>query len=126
MRNEALLKLVEVGPSRPYLEVISIGGIPYTKEDAIAIMNMGVVDGDKTYNMFNQLVAAKLNVLMGNASNCIADFITAADDWMAVYGPVGSGVHAGGDNSPWRTGEPIHEMLDKYNNGELCAPECDD
>ena len=84
---------------------------------------MNAVKGDKTYNMFLQLVAAKLNVLIGNEDICIADTIDAADIWMATYGPVGSGVAAKTD--AWKIGEPLHEMLDQYNNGELCAPERD-
>jgi hypothetical protein len=62
---------------------------------------------------------------MGNDDSCIADTIAAADAWMAEYGPVGSGVKAGGKNSAWRAGEALYEMLDKYNNGELCAPKRD-
>ncbi len=104
------------------VDEITIGGILYTKDEAIAIMNMEVA-GDKTYNMFFHLVAAKLNVLIGNASSCIAETITAADAWMAAYGPVGSGVAAKSD--AWDDGEPLKDMLDEYNNGELCAPERD-
>jgi hypothetical protein len=98
---------------------IWIGGLNYTKADAIAIMEMP--DGDKTYTMFRALVCAKLNVLIGNDDSCIADTIDDADAWMAAH-PVGSGVKAGGKTSPWRTGEPLYEMLDDYNNGLLdCA-----
>ncbi|MCK4731440.1 MAG: hypothetical protein KAT65_03185 [Methanophagales archaeon] len=99
---------------------ITIGGVNYTKDDAIA--NMSTPDKkDKTYTMFRALVAAKLNVLIGNDDSCIKDTIAAADEWMTEY-PVGSGVKAGGKNSPWREGEPLYLELDKYNNGLLCAP----
>ena len=71
--------------------------------------------------MFKSLVAAKLNVMIGNDGSCVADFIAAADAWLAAY-PVGSGVEAGGIDSPWREGDPIQQMLDHYNNGLLeCA-----
>jgi hypothetical protein len=100
---------------------ITIGGITYTKDEAISYMKMSV-KGDKTFTMFPALVAAKLNVLIGNDSSCIVDTIAAADAWMADYGPIGSGVEAGGKHSPWRVGEPLCETLDDYNNGELCAP----
>ena len=101
------------------VDVITIGGRMYTKEEAIAYINGG--DKDKTYTLFRALVSAKLNVLIGNDSSCVADVIAAADDWMAVY-PVGSDVRAGKPNSPWRVGEPLYITLDKYNNGLLCAP----
>jgi hypothetical protein len=39
---------------------------------------------------------------------------------MASYGPVGSNVAA---SSPaWAIGEPLHQQMDAYNNGLLCAP----
>ncbi|BBA35957.1 hypothetical protein sS8_4026 [Methylocaldum marinum] len=103
------------------VDQITIGGVMYTREEAIALM-FHSTGGDVTYIMFQTLVAAKLNVLVGNESSCIADGVTAADAWMATYGPVGSGVKAGGKNSPWKAGEPLKNQLDAYNNGLLCAP----
>jgi hypothetical protein len=39
---------------------------------------------------------------------------------MATYGPVGKNVAA---SSPaWTIGDPLHVLLDSYNNGLLCAP----
>lgn len=99
------------------VESITIGGVSYTKADAIAWMQSG--DGDKTLTMFRSLVSAKLNVLNGANSSCIDGTITMADTWMAEYGPVGSNIHA---SSPaWRIGEPLYYKLDQYNNGYLCA-----
>ena len=104
------------------MENITIGGVTYTEAEAIGIM-MTSEQGDKTYTMFRALVAAKLNVLIGNESSCIAETIAAADVWMTTYGPVGSGV---GDEDPaWHEGEPLNETLDNYNNGLLCAPSRD-
>lgn len=102
---------------------IVIGGVVYTREEAIAWMFTG--GGDATLTMFRALVAAKLNVLSGTDPTCIEDVIAEADAWMATWGPVGSGVSRGGRNSPWRTGEPLARELDRYNNGELCAPSRD-
>lgn len=95
---------------------ITIGGISYTMEEAIALI-FHPTKGDKTYNMFEHLVAAKLNVLMGCDSSCIAEVIEDADDWMAIH-PVGSDVD--GDSDAWDEGEPLLMMLDDYNNGFLC------
>jgi hypothetical protein len=99
---------------------ITIGGRTYTRDQAISLMSTSG-GGDKTYTMFNALVSAKLNVGIGNNSKCIGDTILAADAWMTQY-PVGSNVNAGGPDSPWRTGEPLYQTLDDYNNGKLCAP----
>jgi hypothetical protein len=103
------------------VESIVIGGETYSKVEAIDLMRHSTRN-DVTYTMFQSLVAAKLNVMVGNEDDCIAETITNADAWMVEYGPVGSGVRARGKDSPWRTGEPLYLMLDAYNNGLLCAP----
>jgi hypothetical protein len=97
---------------------IVIGGTTYTRDLAIKHMK-SPAKGDVTYNMFAHLVSAKLNVLIGNDSSCISTTITAADAWLSSY-KLGTGVKA--SSSAWKTGEPLHEKLDDYNNGLLCAP----
>lgn len=100
------------------VDTITVGGVDYTKAEAIAwLENVGK---DKTTTMFSSLVPAKLNVLVGNNSSCVASTIVAADEWMSISGPVGSGVHAA--SLAWKLGEPLHRLLDNYNNGMLCAP----
>jgi len=99
-----------------------VGGIYYLKADAITWL--GRVGKDKTTTMFSSLVSAKLNVIIGNDSSCVASTITAADLWMTKpltgYGPVGSNVAA--SSYAWSVGEPLHQQMDAYNNGLLCAP----
>jgi hypothetical protein len=97
---------------------ITIGGVLYRKADAIAAMKKPVKK-DKTFTMLSALVAAKLNVLIGNDSSCVDDTIIDADDWMTAY-TLGSGVK--GSSRAWKMGEPPSWTLDQYNNGLLCAP----
>jgi hypothetical protein len=97
---------------------ITVGGMIYTRDEAIDLMSTPA-RGDKTYTMFRSLVAAMLNVMVGNDSSCIADVIVEADGWMALY-PVGSNVR--GKSDAWQENEWLHEVLDEYNNGLLCAP----
>lgn len=104
------------------VEVITVGGIEYSKALAIEIMD-GPVQGDKTVTLFKALVAAMLNVKDCNDGNCVKQTIMMADTWMATYGPVGSGVKA--SSIAWVQGEPLYETLDNYNNGMLCAPSRD-
>jgi hypothetical protein len=105
------------------VDEITIGGVTYTKDEAIFEMNSPVA-GDKTYTLFPALVAAKLNVFVGNAAHCVAYYITYADNWMADNGPVGSGIEA---SEEWQSGgECSYIVLDNYNNGYLCAPSRDD
>jgi len=104
------------------VDSITIGGVTYSKAQAIDIMKTNKA-ADKTYTMFNALVCAKLNLLLGNESSCIATTVLAADQWMKKYGPVGSGVKA--SSQAWKEGEPLYLKLDAYNNGLLCAPHRD-
>ena len=97
---------------------ITVGGSTYTRDQAIAWLDS--VGKDKTTTMFSSLVSAKLNVMIGNDSSCVASTITAADEWMSKYGPVGRGVAA--SSFAWKIGEPLHRQMDNYNNGMLCAP----
>jgi hypothetical protein len=101
---------------------ITVGGISYTKEQAIAWL--GKVGKDKTTTMFSSLVPAMLNVMIGNESSCVNAAIAAGNKWMTPtptgYGPVGSNVLA--SSAAWAIGEPTHQTLDAYNNGLLCAP----
>ncbi|MFY9339057.1 MAG: hypothetical protein GX302_01430 [Methanosarcina flavescens] len=87
------------------------------------------VKGDKTYTMFNSLVAAKLNVKSGCRAPCeINNIITGADRWMKAY-KLGSGVK--GSSEAWKkefeycgckypSGEEMHKKLDAFNNGYYC------
>ncbi|WP_432821234.1 SdrD B-like domain-containing protein [Trichloromonas sp.] len=100
---------------------ITIGGLSYSKAKAIDLISEAV-SGDKTYTLFPALVSAKLNVMTGANASCISDTITAADTWMKTHKP-GSGVS--GSSRAWKIGEPLYLMLDRYNNGLLCAPHRD-
>jgi hypothetical protein len=97
---------------------ITVGGVAYTKAQAIAWL--GKVGKDKTTTMFSSLVPAMLNVLIGNDGSCVNSTIAAANVWMGTYGPVGSNVAA--SSYAWTIGEPLHIQMDSYNNGLLCAP----
>ncbi|WP_369799647.1 hypothetical protein [Methanosarcina sp. MTP4] len=107
------------------VDEIEIGGIIYPRDDAIDYM-MDPVKKDKTFTMFPALVAAKLNVLIGNeydkcAEEAGIDFIAEADAWMEEN-PIGSKVK--GNSKEWKEGEPLYEWLDWYNNGYcFWAPE---
>jgi len=103
------------------VEQIEIGGKVYSKSDAIAIMARSTKK-DKTYNLFEQLVAAKLNLAVGTDEGCIIDAVLLADIFLMMH-PVGSGVSA--DSDAWQMIAEQFNDLDHYNNGLLCAPHCD-
>ena len=100
---------------------IAVGGVTYSRTQAIGWLDN--VGKDKTTTMFSSLVSAMLNVMVGNDSSCVASTIVTANHWMATYGPVGKGVAA--SSYAWKIGEPLHRLMDNYNNGMLCAPHRD-
>jgi hypothetical protein len=97
---------------------ITIGGVVYTRDQAIVLLGTPS-RGDKSIDLFKQLVAAKLNLIVGNDPSCIYQTIASADAWMTSH-PPGSNVSAG--SSAWTQASPWHTQLDNYNNGQLCAP----
>ncbi|OGO35543.1 MAG: hypothetical protein A2W35_21535 [Chloroflexi bacterium RBG_16_57_11] len=102
------------------VESITVAGVTYTREQAILIMSTSP-KYDMTYQLFAQVVAAKLNILAGNPSSCIDAAIETAETWLMTY-PLGSGVVL---YSPaWRSIMYIFKDLDNYNKGRLCAEAC--
>jgi hypothetical protein len=101
---------------------ITAAGLSYPKDDALALMGTPG-RGDKTYDLFRQLLAASLNVAAGNDSSCITATLAAAEAWL-VANPLGSRV-SGGDPAWGEEGARLHTTLDEYNNGRLCAPHRD-
>jgi hypothetical protein len=99
---------------------ITIGGEAYSAADAIAYM--GKVSKDKRISLFTALVAAKLNVAIGNESSCIAARITEADAWMALHKLLPGSAPVAAASEDWQQIAEAHEDLDDYNNGRLCAP----
>lgn len=109
------------------VEEISVGGVTYSRCEAIKIMKTSG-KGDKCFTMFNALVSAKLNVMIGNESGCISDTVADADSWMAQYcqGFFDDGKRTvKGSSRAWSGGEQMYWVLDDYNNGLLCAPHRD-
>jgi hypothetical protein len=97
---------------------ITIGGVVYTRDQAIVLLSTPS-RGDKSIDLFKQLVASKLNVIVGNNPSCIYQTIASADAWMAAHPP---GSNVGSSSAAWAQASPWHTQLDNYNNGQLCAP----
>jgi hypothetical protein len=110
------------------VESITIGNQTYTKAEALALLTMAVAEpwpdngSDVSLILFRALVAAKLNVLVGNESSCVDTTIAKADAWMVKYAPNGVPANVAASSRAWKEGEPLYKTLDDYNNGLLCAP----
>jgi len=104
------------------METITVGCVTYDQSTAIGIMRHSSSQ-DKTYTMFQQLVATKLNIMCkGSDPSCIAAQLQAADNWMCMHQP-GSGVTA--NSAAWQMIKSTYFQLEKYNTGKSCAPSCD-
>jgi len=101
---------------------IRIVNLTYTKAQCIEWMKKPT-KGDKTLTMFPAYVAAVLNIRSGACCEKILPVIDKAYTWLHDH-PPGSKVKA--SSYAWKHGECLYRMLDKYNNGELCAPSRDD
>ncbi len=99
---------------------IAIGGVTYTKAQAIAILQTPP-DGDATYILAHQLIAAKLNILKGADGSAVATTIADADAWLIAH-PLGSNP----SNPDRAAGIALAHALDNYNNGEIGPGHCDD
>jgi hypothetical protein len=115
------------------VDSLTIGGITYTKAQAIALIK-APVKGDVRLTMFAQLASTLLNLNTGSNDSCIADTIAAADAWWSAYGGRAvffcgtwklGGKEVPGGSPAWCIGAPLASNLDAYNNGKLCVPHCD-
>lgn len=102
------------------VQSITIAGVTYTREQAIKLMSKPAKK-DMTYQLFSQVVAAKLNVLNGNESQCIDAAIEAAETWLMAH-PLGSKVAL--NSKAWKAIMFTFKELDSYNKGKLCAGAC--
>ena len=100
---------------------LQLGNVTYTQDQLLSIMHESV-HGNGLVSLAHHLITAKLNVANGADPSCIQQTITDADTLIGdlVVPPVGDGQLAPRDV------EAFVETLDNYNEGELCAPECED
>ena len=101
------------------VDTLTIGGVIYTKEEALAILSTPPKRGDATYILAHQLIAAMLNVLAGADDSAVAATIADADIWLAAH-PLGSDPE-GADRE---VGIALAEVLDQYNNGLIGPGHC--
>lgn len=98
------------------VEDITVGGVVYTKALAISLMSTPG-PGDKTYDVFRQLVASRLNLFSGCSVACVAEAVASADQWLISH-PLGSGIQA--QDAAWHLVKPWVDTLEQYNSGLLC------
>lgn len=97
---------------------LAMGDAVQTRQEVVDTM-AAPHGGDQTFNLYDQLVGAKVNRLRGTNGGCIDATILAADAWL-TQNPVGSDVR-GRDNAWRQGGRDLRDTLRSYNRGQLCA-----
>jgi hypothetical protein len=99
---------------------LQLGNVTYTQEELLSIMHEPV-RGNGLISLAHHLITAKLNVANGADPSCIQQTIADADALIGdlVVPPVGDGYLAPRDVNA------LKDTLEAYNEGQLCAPSCD-
>jgi hypothetical protein len=99
---------------------LTLGNVTYTQEQLLDIMHQPV-RGNGLVSLAHHLIATKLNVANGADPSCIAQTIADADALIGdlVVPPVGDGYLRPRDVNA------LKNVLEAYNEGQLCAPSCE-
>src|SRR5215472_6085829 len=100
---------------------LQLGNVTYNQQQLLSILQQPV-RGNGLVLLARKEIVAKLNIANGADGSCIQQTLADADAMIGdlVIPPVGSGFL-----SP-RDVEALLETLGEYNDGDLCAPECED
>ncbi|NUQ74024.1 MAG: hypothetical protein HUU21_10755 [Polyangiaceae bacterium] len=106
---------------------LGLGGVTYSHAEALAVLNTPV-KGDASLILAHQLIAAKLNIEVGGASDgAVSDAIADADAWLAANadadGSLPFGVKAG--SAAGAEAVALSAVLDDYNNGLIGPGHCE-
>lgn len=100
---------------------LELGDRTYSQADLITLMETAT-RGDRSLQLADQLIAAKLSVLRGADDSDVDDVIADADVWLVD--------HDDGDGLPfgtrgWDGADTLADTLDAFNNGEIGPGHCD-
>jgi hypothetical protein len=100
---------------------LQLGNVTYNQQQLLSILQQPV-HGNGLVLLARQEIVAKLNIANGADGSCIQQTLSDADAMIGdlVVPPVGNGFL-----SP-RDVENLVETLGEYNDGDLCAPECEE
>jgi hypothetical protein len=99
---------------------LQLGNVTYTQDQLLSIMHEPV-RGNGILILAKQEIAAKLNIANGADGSCIQQTLADADALIGdlVIPPIGDGYLRPRDV------QPTAGILGDYNEGDLCAPSCD-
>ena len=100
---------------------LQLGNVTYNQQQLLSILQQPV-RGNGLVLLARQEIVAKLNIANGADGSCIQQTLADADAMIGdlVVPPVGNGFLSPG------AVEADVETLGEYNDGDLCAPECEE
>ncbi|MBI4916303.1 MAG: right-handed parallel beta-helix repeat-containing protein [Acidobacteria bacterium] len=109
----------KITPSAWPVGSLLVGGVSYTKAQALVILQKSYPPSDAPGILAQQLIPAKLNVLSGANCDAIRQVIADADAWLVRY-PLGSK-----PPSPQKlVGLALKDKLEAFNKGLSGSPTC--
>ena len=99
---------------------LQLGNVTYNQQELVSILGQPV-RGNGLLILAHQEIAAKLNIANGADGSCVQQTLADADALIGdlVIPPIGDGYLRPRDVSP------TAGILGDYNEGNLCAPSCD-
>lgn len=102
-------------------DTLTVGGRSYPRDTLVGLLTTPA-GGDRSLQLGQQLVAARLNEARGADVTSLGSTLADADAWLAA--------HDDGDGLPfgtraWEGGDTLHTALDDYNNGRTGPGHCD-
>jgi hypothetical protein len=106
-------------PERWTVTSLTIGGVTYNQAQLLAIFATEP-NGDATYILIHQLIAALLNAAAGADTTSVDDIIRQAQEWLEAIPP---GTNPEGKVRQY--GIDLAATLDRFNNGEEGPGHCE-
>jgi hypothetical protein len=107
---------------------LSLGGVTYSQAEALALLQTPT-SGDASLILSHQLIAAKLNIGVGGASDAaVASAIADADAWLAANADADGALPFNVDaaSAEGSAAVTLAAILDDYNNGVTGPGHCGD
>ena len=98
---------------------LDLGNTTYSQDELLEVLNTPP-QGDATYILAYQWIAAKLNVAQGADDSAVATTISDADNWFRE-----NALGSGPSNPVRAEGIGYADRLDEYNNGQIGPGHCD-
>lgn len=103
------------------VDSLEVGGRTYSRDTLLGVL-ASATRGDRSLQLAQQLVAARLNELRGADTSVLGTTMDDVDAWLAAHDD-GDGLPFG--SRKWDGADGWHTTLDDFNNGRIGPGHCD-